>query len=97
MILSFGKYKDKTIEEVVGIDKGYAIWASQNMKSDSMRDAFLAALNDNPAEYTSQSEYTNKSVVFKTQYFKDLTQYWTEDAKQRLLLEINSYDKTAPF
>ncbi len=43
-IMPFGKYKDKNIEEIVKIDKNYAIWASDNLQSDKIKQKFKEVL-----------------------------------------------------
>lgn len=43
-IMPFGKYKDKSIKEVVKIDKEYAVWMKNNTRSDKLKQKFKEVL-----------------------------------------------------
>lgn len=38
MILNFGKYKGKSIDEIYKIDEGYIIWLSENSYNDLIKN-----------------------------------------------------------
>ena len=54
-VISFGKYKHRTIREVAEIDPGYIVWVHQNVKSFE--------IPDNIAEACSLDTYISTGAV----------------------------------
>jgi hypothetical protein len=43
-VMPFGKYKGKTISEIIKDDRQYAIWVSEKVKSNNVKRRFKAIL-----------------------------------------------------
>jgi formylmethanofuran dehydrogenase subunit B len=44
-IMPFGKYKGRSVDEIVDEDSGYARWAAQNLENENIRQIFEEALS----------------------------------------------------
>jgi uncharacterized protein (DUF3820 family) len=43
--MPFGKYKGRSVDEIVDEDSGYARWAAQNLENENIRQIFEEALS----------------------------------------------------
>jgi hypothetical protein len=53
-IISFGKYKGKTFDEIADIDPDYILWFDENVKTIKLRKSFVEAVEMDVRERDSE-------------------------------------------
>jgi len=49
-IISFGQYEGQTVMEVLDVNPGYLVWATQNIKWFKLKDYIINRAEDDAAE-----------------------------------------------